>query len=229
MEVLGLNLTCLIVSLQTFHLPSKTCLLPLLSQALGYAIVAASSIVKVPQIYLIIKNRSVKGLNPTSFELEVLGYTIALAYCVFLRLPFSSYGELSFLLVQALIIVGLIYNLTPTLGIGSWVKAALYCALAPTILAGGLNASLLEALYASQQAIFFFSRVLQIIKNYQSKQTGQLSLLTSLMNFAGSLARLFTSIQASAPTAMVVGTGLGIMTHGILVSQIWLYSKAKSQ
>lgn len=224
-----MNLTCLVVSLQTFHLPSQACLLPLLSQALGYAIVAASSIVKVPQIYLIIKNRSVKGLNPVSCELEVFGYTIALAYCVSLRLPFSSYGELSFLLIQALIIVGLIYNLTPNLGPSSWIKAGIYCALAPTILAGGLNPLLLESLYASQQAIFVFSRALQIIKNYQTKQTGQLSLLTSLMNFSGSGARLFTSLQAHAPTAMVVGNSLGILTHGLLLSQISLYGKAKSQ
>eukprot|EP00250_Pteridium_aquilinum_P009793 c18940_g1_i1 orf=285-980(-) len=229
MEVLGMNLTCLVVSLQNFHLPPQTCLLPLFSQALGYAIVAASSIVKVPQIYLIIKNRSVQGLSPTSFELEVVGYTFALAFCVSKKLPFSAYGELSFLLVQALIIVGLIYNLTPKLGLGSWVKAAVYCAFAPTILAGGLDPLLLEGLYASQHAIFFFSRIPQIIKNYQTKQTGQLSFLTSLMNFSGSLARLFTSIQASAPTSMVVGSSLGIITHGILVSQIWLYKKAKSQ
>jgi hypothetical protein len=52
------------------------------------------------QIYLIIKNRSVQGLSPTSFELEVVGYTIALAYCVSKRLPFSTYGEVSFLLIQ---------------------------------------------------------------------------------------------------------------------------------
>lgn len=224
MEFIGMNLTCLIVSLQSLELPSRSCLLPLISKALGYAIVAASSIVKVPQIYLIIKNRSVQGLSPASFELEVVGYTISLSYCVFKKLPFSAYGEFSFLLIQALIIVGLIYNLTPTLGVRSWVKAAIYCALAPTVLSGGLNPFLFEALYASQHAIFFFARVPQIIKNYRSKNTGQLSFLTSFMNFAGSLARLFTSFQERAPTSMVVGSGLGVITNGILVSQIRLYN-----
>ncbi|MCO5572891.1 hypothetical protein L7F22_026652 [Adiantum nelumboides] len=175
------------------------------------------------------RQMSVEGLSLTAFELEVVGYTLALAFCVYKKLPFSTYGEVSFLLIQALIIVGLIYNLTPNLGIGSWVKAALYCALAPTILSGGLNPSLLEALYACQHAIFFFSRIPQIVKNYQNKQTGQLSVLTSLMNFLGSLARLFTSIQARAPISMVIGSSLGIITHGILVLQIQTYGKVKNQ
>ncbi|KAI5069148.1 hypothetical protein GOP47_0015449 [Adiantum capillus-veneris] len=229
LELLGMNFTCFVASLRDFQLPSQTCLLPLFSQVLGYAIVAASSIVKVPQIYLIIKGRSVKGLSSTAFELEVVGYTLALAFCIYKKLPFSTYGELSFLLIQALIIVGLIYNLTPNLGVSSWVRAALYCAFAPTILSGGLNPSLLEALYACQHAIFFFSRVPQIVKNYQSKQTGQLSLLTSLMNLLGSSARLFTSIQAGAPISMVIGSSLGIITHGVLVLQIRSYGKLKSQ
>ncbi len=35
-----------------------------------------------------------------SFELEVAGFTIALAYCLFKQLPFSAYGELVFILLQ---------------------------------------------------------------------------------------------------------------------------------
>jgi hypothetical protein len=35
-----------------------------------------------------------------SFELEVVGYTISLAYCLHKGLPFSAYGELLFLLIQ---------------------------------------------------------------------------------------------------------------------------------
>lgn len=40
-----------------------------------------------------------------SFELEVIGYTIALAYCLHKGLPFSAYGELLFLLIQGVLIV----------------------------------------------------------------------------------------------------------------------------
>ena len=50
----------------------------------------------------ILKHQSVRGLSVISFELEVVGYTIALAYCVHKGLPFSAYGELAFLLVQGI-------------------------------------------------------------------------------------------------------------------------------
>lgn len=48
----------------------------------------------------ILKHQSVRGLSMISFELEVIGYTIALAYCLHKGLPFSAYGELLFLLIQ---------------------------------------------------------------------------------------------------------------------------------
>lgn len=40
-----------------------------------------------------------------SFELEVVGYTIALAYCLHKGLPFSAYGELLFLLIQGTLVI----------------------------------------------------------------------------------------------------------------------------
>lgn len=55
------------------------------------------------QILKILKHQSVRGLSVISFELEVIGYTIALAYCVHKGLPFSAYGELAFLLIQGIV------------------------------------------------------------------------------------------------------------------------------
>jgi mannose-P-dolichol utilization defect protein 1 len=129
MKVLGMDFGCATGSLRDGKFPDKDCLLPLISKLLGYAIVAASTTVKVPQVggflhsksfvffiivfgynlfnYLlkfqilkILKNKSVRGLSVVGFELEVVGYTIALAYCLHKGLPFSAYGELAFLLIQ---------------------------------------------------------------------------------------------------------------------------------
>lgn len=54
------------------------------------------------QIMKILKHSSVRGLSVVAFELEVVGYTIALAYCLHKGLPFSAFGELAFLLVQGM-------------------------------------------------------------------------------------------------------------------------------
>lgn len=216
---------CAYESLSEGKLPEKDCLLPLISKLLGYCIVAASTTVKLPQILKVLKHQSVRGLSVVAFELEVVGYTIALAYCLHKGLPFSAYGELAFLLVQAIILVGIIYYFSQPLGTKTWMRALVYCAVAPTILAGQIDPMLFEALYASQHAIFFCARVPQIWKNFSSKSTGELSFLTSLMNFAGSMVRVFTSIQEKAPTSVIMGSVIGIVTNGTILSQIILYRK----
>ncbi|KAJ7549960.1 hypothetical protein O6H91_07G076200 [Diphasiastrum complanatum] len=206
MEFAGINFTCAFDSLTHYEVPHKDCLLPLLSKVLGYCIVAASTIVKLPQIIVILKNKSIKGLSIPSFELEVVGFTIALAYCLFKRLPFSAYGELVFLLLQSIILVVLLYQLSPTLTLKTWLKAILYCAIAPILLAGHITPSLFEALF--------------------NHSTGQLSFLTNFMSFGGGVVRLFTSIQEQAPVSMVVGSVLGVITNGIVVYQILAYDKS---
>lgn len=223
MDYLGIDLSCAIGSLKDGNFPPKDCLLPLISKLLGYAIVAASTTVKLPQILKIVNHKSVRGLSLIAFELEVVGYTIALAYCLHNGLPFSAYGELVFLLIQALILVAVIYYYSKPVGITTWIRALLYCAVAPTILAGQIDPVLFEALYASQHAIFFFARVPQIWKNFSNKSTGELSFLTCLMNVAGSLVRVFTSLQEKAPAMVLLGSVLGIATNGAVLSQIILY------
>jgi len=229
LEILGINFTCLLASLSNGEFPHRDCLLPLLSKALGYCIVAASTIVKVPQIYIILKKRSIEGLSVASFELEVVGYTIALAYCLHKDLPFSAYGELLFLLVQAILLIVLIYYYSPRSRVWPLLKSSIYCAIAPTILAGQIDPVLFEALYASQHGIFFFARIPQIWENYHNKSTGALSFLTSFMNAGGSVVRLFTSIQEKAPTSMAAGSVVGIILNGIVVAQILMYKHTNAR
>ncbi|XP_077225433.1 mannose-P-dolichol utilization defect 1 protein homolog 2-like isoform X1 [Tasmannia lanceolata] len=229
MEILGMNFSCVVKSLGDGKFPNNECLLPLISKLLGYCIVAASTTVKVPQIYKILKHNSVRGLSVASFELEVIGFTIALAYCLHKGIPFSAYGELVFLLIQAIILVGIIYNYSQPLGAKIWIRASLYCALAPTILTGQIDPVLFEALYACQHAIFFFARVPQIWENYNNKSTGELSFLTCFMNFGGSIVRVFTSIQEKAPKSMIFGSVIGIVMNGTILGQIVIYQKPRTK
>ncbi|XP_047982510.1 mannose-P-dolichol utilization defect 1 protein homolog 2-like isoform X3 [Salvia hispanica] len=195
----GMDFRC---ALSSF--PEKDCVLPLISKLLGYFLVAASTTVKLPQIMKIVENSSVKGLSVVGFELDVVGYTIALAYCLHKGLPFSAYGELAFLLIQAI---------------------SRYCAIAPMVLAGKIDPMLFEALYACQHLVFFCARVPQIWANFKNKSTGELSFLTSLMNFAGSMVRVFTSMQEKAPMSVVLGSMKSFVMNAAILSQIIVYRK----
>lgn len=229
MALLGIDFACALESLRDGGVPDRDCVLSLLSKLVGYCLIAASTTVKLPQILKILKNRSARGLSILSFELDVVGYTIALAYCLHKGLHFSAYGELVFLLIQSIILVAVIYYYSQPLGAKTWTKTLLYFALAPTILSGKVDPVLFEALYACQHAIFFCARVPQIWKNFTTKSTGQLSFLTASMNFGGSVARVFTGIQEKAPMSVVLGTMRTVVTNGTILSQIIIYRKPREE
>ncbi|CAM0905852.1 unnamed protein product [Alopecurus aequalis] len=224
-KILGMDIGYILSTSLHNKIPSMNSLLALLSKVLGYFIIATSTVIKLPQILKILKHGSVRGLSVASFELELIGYTIALAYCIHKGLPFSAYGELAFLLIQAIILIAIIYYYSPPMGSKTWMKALLYCGLAPTVLAGKIDPGLFEILYASQHAVFFCARVPQIWKNFTNKSTGELSFLTCFMNFAGSLVRVFTSIQEKTPLSVLMGSAIGIATNGTILSQIIMYQK----
>ncbi|KAG6749063.1 hypothetical protein POTOM_046105 [Populus tomentosa] len=261
MKVLGMDFGCATGSLRDGKFPDKDCLLPLISKLLGYAIVAASTTVKVPQIMKILKNKSVRGLSVVGFELEVVGYTIALAYCLHKGLPFSAYGELAFLLIQAIILVAIIYYFSQPVRTTTWIRALLYCAVAPTILAGQIEPFLFEALYVSDPLLYTLhcnlfirncvptcdfslcqdstdmgelfckleDQVYVMLLRCRNKSTGELSFLTCFMNFGGGLVRVFTSMQEKAPTSVVLGSLLGMITNGTILSQIIFYRKPETK
>lgn len=75
--------------------------------------------------------------------------------------------------------------------------------------------------------VFLTARVPQIVKNYRTKSTGQLSSITCGMNLAGCVARIFTSLQEGAGNAMVRAFLLGLLLNGITMAQIILYRPKK--
>ncbi|CAI5508298.1 unnamed protein product [Closterium sp. Naga37s-1] len=95
------------------------------AKLIGYYLIAQSTVLKLPQIMRIVQSSSVDGLSVTMFELECVGYTVSLLFCWTRRVPFSAYGELFFLLLQALILVLLIYHHSPELGSKRYQRAGL--------------------------------------------------------------------------------------------------------
>lgn len=81
-------------------------------QALGFAIIGAACIVKIPQILKISKNNSAQGLSLLTFELEQLALSIHGSYGFILGLPFSAYGEAIVLILQNTFLLAQIYILS---------------------------------------------------------------------------------------------------------------------
>lgn len=108
--------------------------------------------------------------------------------------------------LQNIVLLGLLYKyqarsigrkLVVIAIFGTWFAAAH---------AGYLTTSVLDALFDLNSLILLVSRIPQISQNYRSKSTGQLSFLTYMMNFMGTMARVFTTLQEkNAGPAMLRG------------------------
>ena len=76
-----------------------------------------------------------------------------------------------------------------------------------------------------------FTRIPQIWTNYSNGHTGQLAILTWILNWGGALARVFTTMQdpgiseASRP-ALLAGFGIGCTLSFIIILQIVVYRSA---
>jgi hypothetical protein len=62
---------------------------------------------------------------------------------------------------------------------------------------------LITAAYDFNNIILMSARVPQILQNFQTKSTGQLSIITFAANTLGCVARLFTTMQEGGGSAMM--------------------------
>lgn len=86
------------------------CLKVVISKGIGYGMIVFSSILKLPQIIKIMSAKSVEGLSPASFYMEVLAFTFTIVYNYILKYPFSSYGESVVINIQNIFLVFLLWS-----------------------------------------------------------------------------------------------------------------------
>ena len=183
--------TCYKALLLDIDVENTECIKLAISKGLGIGIIAASSIVKIPQILKLINSKSAEGISFLSYLLETSAYLISLAYNVRQGFPFSTYGETSLILVQNVVIAILVLNYS-----GKQTAAAVFvaglAASAVTLFGEGiLDMKTLSYLQAGAGLLGIASKVPQIAAVWSEGGTGQLSA------FAVSSSHFFRLIHAA--------------------------------
>jgi mannose-P-dolichol utilization defect protein 1 len=199
-----------------------------LSKGLGLGIVLGGSIMKIPQLMLIISARSVRGLSLSAYLLETLSYAITSAYSFRNDFPFSTYGENLFLTIQnTLITLLIIYLPSPSLRrsqniplrlITTFISSFVVAFTLYTLPKGTLAIVLLSTLPLS-----LFSKLPQIRQNGRAGSTGQLSAFAVISQVVGCLARLFTTATEVGDNLVAAGFGLALLLNAVLGLQMWMY------
>ncbi|KAJ3287280.1 hypothetical protein HK104_008675 [Borealophlyctis nickersoniae] len=213
--------------LAAFDISSKECISLFISKGLGLGVVAGSSVLKIPQLQKIVAAQSATGLSLTSYLLETAAYCISTAYNWRGGNPLSTYGEFFFLTIQDILISLLIMyyarsytSLWLVLGV---LLGSIYALASPDI----ISTSTLALLQFSTIFIGISSKLPQIYNNFAAKSTGVLSAFTVFLQFAGSAARVFTTLKEVDDQVLVVSNTVACALNGILVLQMIMYWNAK--
>lgn len=198
------------------------CFKALLSKGLGMGIIAGSILVKVPQIVKILANKSGEGINIVSVLVDLFAITCHVSYSFVNGFPFSAWGDGSFLMLQTAIIAALVFHYN-----GATAKAILfllaYCGICFVTMGGITPLEVLWSAQAFNVPIIFIGKTIQAVTNYKAKSTGQLSAVTCLLLFAGSVARIFTSYQETGDSMMILTYCVSTAANAMIVFQLFYY------
>lgn len=157
------------------NVEDSECIKLAISKGLGIAIIAASSIVKVPQILKLINSKSASGVSFLAYLLETSAYLISLAYNVRQGFPVSTYGESGLILVQNVVIAVLILNYSGRASAAAVFVAGLAACGVSLFSENVVDTNALGYLQAGAGVLGIASKLPQILAVWQEGGTGQLS------------------------------------------------------
>ncbi|KAI9434745.1 mannose-P-dolichol utilization defect 1 protein [Russula earlei] len=217
---------CYVSIIENLNIEDIDCIKYSLSKAIGISIVLGGSIMKVPQLLLILRAQSAVGLSLAAYILETSSYAITFAYSWRNGFPFSTYGENLFLTIQNVLITFLIVLYSPPSSSRPFADPPNpTCRLiTATLVVFAVGVALFVApggaLAAAQLCtlpLSLFSKLPQIAQNYRARSTGQLS------TFACCAARLFTTAQEVNDPLVAAGFALAFVLNLVVGVQMYAY------
>ncbi|XP_026154699.1 mannose-P-dolichol utilization defect 1b [Mastacembelus armatus] len=209
----------------SFNFLDVPCLKIIVSKGLGIGIILGSVMVKLPQIIKLMGAKSAEGLSFKSVLLELLAITGTMAYSITNKFPFSAWGEALFLMLQTVTIGFLIQHYGGRTGRGLLFLVVYFCLLV-LLLSPVTPVSVVTSMQASNMPAIIIGRLIQAATNFQNGHTGQLSAVSVFLLFAGSLARIFTSLQETGDSLMALTYIISSTFNGIIALQVLYYWKS---
>ncbi|KAJ1920380.1 hypothetical protein H4219_000918 [Mycoemilia scoparia] len=227
--LLLLGKPCTVKLLDQLQITDGTCLKYAVSKVLGLGIVLGGCIVKLPQIYKIVKSRSAIGISLLAYIQETIANIITLAYNLREGNPFTTYGETLFIGIQNYLITIMLYMFSGR-NFQAFVMAGVLLGFTFALFdSTWVSQSLLEKLQGATVAMILSSRASQIYNIWKNKRTGQLSAFTVFNYFFGTAARLYTTIMEVDDNLMLACFLLSTIANGILAFQmIWYWNADKT-
>ena len=207
---------------------SDECMKLFLIKMLGYAIIVAGSIVKLPQVLKIFGAKSGAGISSFGVLLELMAITFNSSYSFRNKFPFSAWGESIFLAIETALIAFMVF----------WFEGKRLGALLFLVIYSSVTYSLnhptmvpMTIIWYLQSTVVYLAvsgKLLQALKNYKAQHTGQLSAVSAYAIFGGSCARVLTTIKETGDTLTTVTFVCSSIANGIIAGQVlWYWSSTQ--
>lgn len=204
-------------------------LVPLL---LGYAIVAGSCILKLPQVIKILKAGNADGVSLSAQLIDALGFTVTATWGYKMKLSFGDWGESAIVIAQLYILILLIGSLQKGAKRTAMIYLGVLGAVTGLLLSEWVSTDVHRMIMNGNILFGVASRFPQIYQNYRAKNTGQVAMLGFFLAVGGNGARMFTSAMRvpweSGKLQMMLQAAVMVVLNGVIMVQCLYYGGAPS-
>ncbi|TKR80491.1 hypothetical protein L596_014558 [Steinernema carpocapsae] len=204
------------------NLIDPVCMPIVISRLLGLAITAGSLLLFVPQILKIYASKTGVGISLPSQLLGLLACAGTAAYSFERGFVFSQWGDSFFVAVQTVIIIMQILYYSDASAY-AFAFLAFFWAVSFAVIGHYIPFNVLTLIQASTIPIVMVAKGIQIIENFRNGSTGQLSLISVLLQFGGCVARVFTSLQETGDNLIILNFAIATVLNGVILAQVLFY------
>eukprot|EP01097_Dermamoeba_algensis_P010125 TRINITY_DN7375_c0_g1_i1.p1 TRINITY_DN7375_c0_g1~~TRINITY_DN7375_c0_g1_i1.p1 ORF type:complete len:289 (+),score=50.60 TRINITY_DN7375_c0_g1_i1:59-925(+) len=165
----------------------------LLSKVLGLLVMFLCAMMKIPQIFALIRSRSPKGFPIQPLLLENFAFSIHISFNLRAGLSLTVWGECLFLFIENSILLFLFHVYSKNLHV-FFVHHSIFLSF-PLLISATLPLYLHEWLMLLTIPLFLISSAMQLKNNQRNQHIGQLSPESLYMGLVCSLCRLYTTIM----------------------------------
>ncbi|CAD8049849.1 unnamed protein product [Paramecium primaurelia] len=201
---------------------SNQCISDTISRTISILMIAFAILNQLPQILKIFKSQSTQGISFNAYYTELYLFSFITAYNIYKGTKFILYGENVIVGLEYCVVLSLFLFYDKDLNFHQWLFKAVFFITINTPLFVGLGPQwIFDMTIYINMSLLFMARFLQIRLNCRNRNTGQLSLLTQLQNYAGSIARLFTLFNDDADFSYMIYVLEDNIMGTILLIQIY--------
>ncbi|XP_067347515.1 rhodopsin kinase GRK1b isoform X2 [Channa argus] len=164
---------------------------------------------------------SAEGLSLASVLLQLYAFSCPVVYAMANNFPLFAWAEKIFMLAQTVAIIFLILHYHGETFTGLLFVLAYGSAM--FVLGSYAAAAIVSVMHTSTSPSLTASKILQARTNYYNGHTGQLSTLSVLLAWAGSLAVSFVSVQETGSSFATLSHTLSACLSCVLLAQVTCY------